>query len=124
MAKAFIEKRLVSEGVKLCEQRIEQEGTPITVDEIKALKVKTFSPALQGAYAIIGTVFFVFGIWFQFEKGNMAVSMGFVMIGFLNVAYGVHGNPKPASRLGDLNFADLTAEITRAFAEKQDHSRE
>lgn len=124
MAKTFLKKRLVNEGVKLCEQRIEQKGTPITIDDIKTLKVKTFSPALQAIYASIGTILFVFGIWFQLENGNMAVSMGLVMIGFLNIAYGVHGSPKPASRLGDLNFADLTAEITQAFAEKQDQSRE
>ncbi len=124
MAKTFLEKRLISEGVKLCEQRIEQKGTPIAVDDIKALKVKTFSPVLQAVYAAIGTILFVFGIWFQFENGNMAVSMGLVMIGFLNIAYGVHGSPKPASRLGDLNFADLTAEIIRVFTEKQDQSRE
>ena len=124
MAKTFIEKRLVSEGVKLCEQRIERNGTAITVDDIKSLVVKTFPPVLQAVYAIIGVVLFVFGIWFQLKNGNMAVSMGLVLIGFLNVAYGINGRPKPASSLGDLNFADLTAEIIRAFTEKQDRARE
>lgn len=124
MGKTFIEKRLVNEGVKLCEQRIDQKGTEITVNDIKALKVKTFSPVLQSIYSFLGVILFVFGIWFQLENGNMAVSMGLVMIGFLNVAYGVHGRPKPAASLGGLNFADLTAEITRDFAEKQDQARE
>ena len=124
MAKTIIEKRLVNEGVKLCEQRIEQKGTMVTADDIRAMKVRTFSPALQAVYAILGAILFVFGMWFQFSVGNMAVSMGLVLIGFLNIAYGVNGRPKPASQIPGLDFADLTAEITRAFAERQDASKD
>ena len=124
MASTFIEKRLVNEGVKFCEERIDQKGTVITVDDIKSLKVRTFSPVLQSVYVILGALLFVFGIWFQFENGTMAVSLGLVMIGFLNVAYGIHGRPKPASSLNALNYADLTAEITKAFIERDNQSRE
>lgn len=124
MAKAYIEKRLIDEGVKLCEQRIERKGTMVTADDIRSMKVKTFSPALQSVYATLGAILFVFGMWVQFAIGNMAVSMGLVLIGFLNVAYGIQGGPKPASQIPGLNFADLTAEITRAFAEKRDASKD
>ncbi len=124
MANTFIEKRLVDEGVKLCEKRIDQIGTEITVDDIKSLKIKTFSPVLQSVYVGLGTLLFVFGIWFQFENGNMAVSMGLVMIGFLNVAYGIQGRPKPAVSLSGLDYVELTAEIIRTFTEKQNQSRE
>jgi hypothetical protein len=124
MASTFIEKRLVNEGVRFCEERIDQKGTVITVDDIKSLKVRTFSPALQSVYVILGILLFVFGIWFQFENGNMAVSLGLVMIGFLNVAYGIQGRPKPASSLNGLNYAELTAKITQAFTERLSHNSE
>ncbi len=124
MANPFIEKRLIKEGTKLCIRRIEQEGTMITPSDIKALKVKTFSPILQSVYAILGTILFVFGMWVQFSIGNMPVSMGLLLIGFLNIAYGIQGAPKPASGIEGLDFTNLTAEITRSFTEQQDKSRE
>ena len=124
MAKAYIEKRVIKAGTALCIERIERKGTPISAEDIKGLKVKTFSPVMQAIYGLIGLALFVFGMWVQFQTGNMAVSMGLVLIGFLNVAYGVHGAPKAASRIDGLNLMDLTAEITRSFAESQDKARE
>ena len=48
--------------------------------------------------------------------GNMAVSMGLVLIGFLNAAYGIHGRPKQATDISGLDFVDLSAEIVREIA--------
>lgn len=124
MEKTFLEKRLVEEGLKLCKQRIDRKGTPITVEDVRRLKVKTFSPALQVVYAILGGMLFVFGMWVQLTIGNMAVSMGLVLIGFLNIAYGIQGRPKPASTITGLDLSDLTSEIRRAFLEQQDQAKE
>ncbi len=124
MAATYIEKRLVKAGVKLCEERIENKGTMVTADDIKSLKVRTFSPFMQAVYVALGTMLFVFGMWVQSAIGNMALSMGLVLIGFLNVAYGFHGRPRPASQIRGLEFAGLTAEITRDFAQRQDTAKD
>ncbi len=116
MGKSYIEKRVIQAGVELCEQQINQKGTRITPDDIKTLKVKTFSPVMQGVYIALGVLLFVFGMWFQYMVGNMAVSMGLVLIGFLNAAYGIHGRPRQASAIPNLNLVDLSAEIVRAVA--------
>ncbi len=123
MAKTYIEKRLVRAGSELCNERIERKGTAITAEDIRKLKVKTFPPLLQGVYMVLGTMLFVFGMWVQSKIGNMAVSMGLVLIGFLNVVYGWHGRPKAAENLEGLNFSDLTAKITRSFTSQQDAER-
>lgn len=117
MAKSYIEKRVIEAGVKLCQQRTSQEGTPIEPDHIRSLKVKTFPPLVQGVYIALGTLLFAFGMWFQYMVGNMAVSMGLVLIGFLNAAYGIHGRPRLASEIPGLDFVDLSAEIVRVFTE-------
>ncbi len=124
MAKSYIEKRVIKAGAQLCIERIERKGTPISADDIRGMKVRTFSPVLQAVYVMLGLALFVFGMWVQFESGNMALSMGLVLIGFLNVAYGVHGAPKPVSQIEGLDLMDLTAEITRSFTESQDRARE
>ena len=116
MARSYTEKRVIQAGVELCQQRISQKGTKIEPDEIKKLRIKTFSPALQGVYIGLGVLLFVFGMWFQYMVGNMAVSMGLVLIGFLNVAYGIHGRPRQAEEISGLDFVDLSAEIVREFA--------
>ena len=124
MAKTYIEKRVVEAGRELCERRIGQKGTPITADDIRSLSVKTFSPFLQWTYGILGSVIFVFGMWVQYTIGNMAVSMGLVLIGFMNVAFGIHGRPRPVSRIDGLDLMALTAEIVGSFVEKQDSKSE
>ena len=116
MARSYIEKRVIQAGVTLCQQRISQKGTKIEPDDIKKLKIKTFSPILQGVYVVLGALLFVFGMWFQYMVGNMAVSMGLVLIGFLNAAYGIHGRPKQASDISGLDFVDLSSEIVQAIA--------
>ena len=116
MARSYIEKRLIKAGVELCQQRISQKGTKIEPDDIKKLRIKTLPPALQGVYVVLGALLFVFGMWFQYMVGNMAISIGLVLIGFLNAAYGIHGRPKRASDISGLDFVDLSAEIVRMIA--------
>ena len=116
MARSYIEKRVIKAGVELSQQRISQKGTKIELDDIKKLRIKTFSPALQGVYVVLGALLFVFGMWVQYMIGNMAVSMGLVLIGFLNAAYGIHGRPKQATDISGLDIVDLSAEIVRKIA--------
>ena len=116
MARSYIEKSLIKAGVELCQQRISEKGTKIEADDIKKLRIKTFPPALQGVYVALGALLFVFGMWFQYMVGNMAVSMGLVLIGFLNAAYGIHGRPKQATDISGLDIVDLSAEIVRKIA--------
>ena len=116
MARSYIEKRVIKAGVELSQQRISQKGTKIEPDDIKKLRIKTFSPALQGVYVVLGALLFVFGMWVQYMIGNMAVSMGLVLIGFLNAAYGIHGRPKQATDISGLDIVDLSAEIVREIA--------
>ena len=123
MGSSYIERRVIAAGRQLCERRIEQKGTPITADDIRGLTVKTFSPVLQWTYGILGSVIFVFGMWVQLSIGNMAVSMGLVLIGFLNVAFGVHGRPRPVSRIVGLDLMALTNEILNSFVQTQDGER-
>ena len=113
---SYIEKSLIKAGVELCQQRISEKGTKIEPDDIKKLRIKTFPPALQGVYVVLGALLFVFGMWFQYMVGTMAVSMGLVLIGFLNAAYGIHGRPKQATDISGLDFVDLSAEIVREIA--------
>ena len=116
MPRSYIEKRVIKAGVELSQQRISQKGTKIEPDDIKKLRIKTFSPALQGVYVVLGALLFVFGMWVQYMIGNMAVSMGLVLIGFLNAAYGIHGRPKQATDISGLDIVDLSAEIVREIA--------
>ena len=116
MPRSYIEKRVIKAGVELSQQRISQKGTKIELDDIKKLRIKTFSPALQGVYVVLGALLFVFGMWVQYMIGNMAVSMGLVLIGFLNAAYGIHGRPKQATDISGLDILDLSAEIVRKIA--------
>jgi len=67
-------------------------------------------------YIVLGILLFVFGMWFQYMVGNMAVSMGLVLIGFLNAAYGIQGRPKQATDIAGLDFVDLSAQIVREIA--------
>ncbi len=116
MARSYIEKRVVKAGVELCQKRISRKGMKIEPDDIKKFRIKTFSPALQVVYIVLGILLFVFGMWFQYMVGNMAVSMGLVVIGFLNAAYGINGRPKQAADIDGLDFVDLSAEIVREIA--------
>ncbi len=120
MSRTFIEKRVIQAGKELRERRIGQKGTPITADDIRSLKVKTFSPTLQVVYCALGTLIFVLGMWVQFKSGNMAVSVGLVLVGFLNVVFGVNGSPKAVSSIKGLDLMALTAEIVSSFVEEQD----
>lgn len=117
MSKAYIENRVIQAGKELCERRIGQKGTMITADDIRSLKVKTFSPIMQSIYVGLGIIIFVLGMWVQMERGNMAVSMGLVLVGFLNIAFGFNGRPRAVSSLEGLDLMSLTAEIVSAFVE-------
>ena len=116
MARTYIEKRVIKAGAELCQKRISRKGMKIEPDDIKKFRIKTFSPALQVVYIVLGILLFVFGMWFQYMVGNMAVSMGLVVIGFLNAAYGINGRPKQAADIDGLDFVDLSAEIVREIA--------
>lgn len=119
MSKTFIEKRVIQAGRELCERRIDQKGTMITADDIHSLKIKTFPPIMQSVYITLGTVIFVLGLWVQLERGNMAISMGLVLVGFLNVAFGFNGRPRAVSTIEGLDLMALTAEIVSAFVEQR-----
>lgn len=120
MSRTFIEKRVIQAGKELRERRIGQKGTLITADDIRSLKVKTFSPTLQAVYCVLGTVIFVLGLWVQFKSGNMAISVGLVLVGFLNVAYGFNGNPRAVSSIERLDLGALAEEIASSFVDEQD----
>ena len=120
MSKTYIEKRVIQAGQELCVRRIGQKGTPITADDIRSLKVKTFSPILQVVYCVLGSLIFVLGLWVQFKSGNMAVSVGLVLVGFLNVAFGFNGRPRAISSIEGLDLMALTAEIVSSFVDEQD----
>ncbi len=119
-----MEKRVIKAGKELCNSRIGQKGTVITADDIRALKVKTFAPAVQITYISLGVILFVFGLWVQYTFGNMATSLGLVLIGFMNIAFGVQGRPKMVSQIDGLDLMDITAEIVNSFVAEQESSRE
>jgi len=119
MSKTFIEKRVIQAGKELCERRIGQKGTMITADDIRALKVKTFPPIMQSVYITLGVLIFVLGLWVQMTRGNKAISMGVVLVGFLNVAFGFNGRPRVISSIEGLDLMALTAEIVSAFVEQR-----
>lgn len=120
MSKTYIEKRVIQAGKELCNRRIGQKGTPITADDVRSLKVKTFSPIVQVAYGVLGVFIFVLGLWVQSRTGNMAVSMGLVLVGFLNIVFGFNGRPRAVSRIAGLDLMALTAEIVSAFVDERD----
>ena len=119
MSKTFIEKRVIQAGKELCERRIGQKGTMITADDIRSLKVKTFPPIMQAVYITLGVMIFVLGLWVQMTRGNMAISMGMVLVGFLNGAFGFNGRPRAVSTIEGLDLMALTAEIVSAFVEQR-----
>lgn len=124
MARNYIEKRIIAAGIELSRRRIEQKGTPITADDLLDLKVKTFSPVLQGFYFFVGMAFVVFGIWVHTETRNMAYSLLPVLVGVGNCAYAVYGNPRTVRELGsDVDIMDLSAEIVRRFVDEMDRKR-
>lgn len=119
MSKTFIEKRVIQAGKELCERRIGQKGAMITADDIRSLKVKTFPPIMQAVYITLGVMIFVLGLWVQMTRGNMAISMGMVLVGFLNGAFGFNGRPRAVSTIEGLDLMALTAEIVSAFVEQR-----
>ena len=119
MGKAYIENRVIQAGKELCERRIGQKGTMITADDIRSLKVRTFSPVMQLIYIVLGVMIFVLGLWVQMTRGMMAISIGLVLVGFLNVAFGVNGRPRAVSRIGGLDLMALTAEVVGAGVKEQ-----
>ncbi|MDQ8180063.1 hypothetical protein [Pelagicoccus sp. SDUM812005] len=121
MGRNFIEKRIIKEGIALCERRIEMKGTPITADDLKDIEVKTFSPVLQAFYCVVGVSFAVFGIWVQIETRSMIQSILPVLFGVGNVAFALHGRPRKVREMeGELNLMDLTAEIVQRFVDKME----
>lgn len=124
MARNYIERRIIAAGIELSRRRIEHKGAPITADDLLDLKIKTFSPFLQGFYFLVGLAFVVFGIWVHTETRNMAYSLLPVLVGVGNCAYAAHGRPTKVRDLGpDVDLMDLSAEIVRRFVEEMDAKR-
>lgn len=116
MGRNFIEKRVISAGVALCERRIESKGTTISADDLRNIEVKTFSPVLQAFYCVVGVSFAVFGIWVQIETRSMLQSILPVLFGVGNCAFAIHGRPRKVRDMeGELDLMDLTAEIVKRF---------
>lgn len=121
MGRNFVEKRVISAGIALCERRIEMEGTSISADDLRGIEVKTFSPVLQVFYIVVGLAFAVFGIWVQIETRSMIQSILPVLFGVGNCAFALHGRPRKVRDMEDeLDLMDLTAEITKRFVERMD----
>lgn len=121
MGRNFIEKRIISAGIELCERRIDMKGTMITADDLKDIEVRTFSPVLQVFYCVVGLAFAVFGIWVQIETQSMIQSILPVLFGVGNCAFALHGRPRKVRDMeGELDLMDLTAEIVKQFVAKMD----
>lgn len=123
MARNFIEKRIVSEGIALCQRRVELGGSPITAEDLKDLKVKTFSPWLQAFYVVVGLAFTVFGIWVHLETRSMVQSILPVLIGIGNIAFALYGRPTAVRDMEGIDLMDLSAEIVQRFVKKMDTQR-
>ncbi|MBK1876431.1 hypothetical protein [Pelagicoccus mobilis] len=125
MGRNFIEKRIISKGIELCERRIDSQGTPITADDLKNMEVRTFSPFIMIFYIIVGLAFAVFGIWVQIETRSMIQSILPVLFGVGNCAFAIHGRPRKVGDMSDeIDLMDLTAEIVKRFVAKQDAGRQ
>lgn len=121
MGRNFIEKRIISAGIALCERRIESKGTAVTADDLKDLEIKTFSIYLQVFYCVVGAAFAVFGIWVQIQTESMVQSILPVLFGVANCAYAIHGRPRKVRDMeGEIDLMDLTAEIVQQFVAKQE----
>ena len=107
MARTYLERRVIKAGIA------KSGGSLMSSEDIGNLRVKTFSPVLQATYTLLGIFLFVFGMWVQSRIGNMAVSMGLVLVGFLNAAFGIHGRPRLVSTIGGLDLDELAGEIAR-----------
>lgn len=124
MGRNFIEKRIISKGIDLCERRIGSKGTPITADDLKGIEVRTFSPFIMAFYIVVGLAFAVFGIWVQIETRSMIQSILPVLFGVGNCAFAIHGRPRKVRDMGsEIDLMDLTAEIVSRFVKKQDAKR-
>lgn len=124
MAKTYLEKRIVRAGTELCKRRIDQKGTPITAEDLKNLKVRTISPALQTVYTVIGLTFIVFGVWVHTELRNMAFSFVPVLAGFANIAFAAHGRPRKVEELSDqVDLMALSTDIVKRFVSEMDAKR-
>jgi len=54
----------------------------------------------------------------------MAISMGLVLVGFLNVVFAFNGRPRAVSSIEGLDLMALTAEIVSAFVEQRGEESE
>ena len=110
--------------MQLCERRMQVKGTTITADDIRALKVNTFPPALLWTYAVLGSLIFVSGVWVHLELRNMAPALMLVLVGFGNVAFAFYGRLRRVSDIEDkINLMEVTNEIVNAFVKKMDQRR-
>lgn len=108
----------------MCERRVELKGTLITADDLKDLKVRTFSPVLQWFYCFVGLSFIVFGIWVHIETRSMVQSFLPVLIGAGNCAFAAYGRPCKVRDMQGIDLMDLSAEIVQRFVKKMDAKRE
>lgn len=124
MGRNFIERRIISAGVALCERRVELQGAMITADDLKDLEVKTFSLFLQVFYCIVGMSFAVFGIWVQIQTRSIVQSILPVLFGVGNCAFALHGRPRKVRDMeSELDLTDLTAEVVARFVARREARR-
>jgi len=108
----------------LCEERLRVKGQPITADDLRNLLVKTDAPALMIIYFVLAAIFFVVGLWAQYETGNMGLSVMLLLVGTIHAGVGVYGKPRKVSTLEErIDLMDLTAEIVGDFVQKAERER-
>jgi len=124
MSKNYLERRVVKAGLELCEERLRVKGQPITADDLRNLLVKTDAPALMIIYFVLAAIFFVVGLWAQYETGNMGLSVMLLLVGTIHAGVGVYGKPRKVSTLEErIDLMDLTAEIVGDFVQKAERER-
>ena len=124
MAKTYIEKRILKAGIALCKSRVERGSGPITAEDLRAMKVRTFSPFLVGFYVVVGAFLTGFSIWVQNETTSLVMSMPILLIGIGNISFAVYGRPVKVGDLGeDIDLMSLTSDILQAFVKEMDAKR-
>ncbi len=121
MARTRMENRIVKAGIRLCKERVARSGAMITADDLRQMKVKTFSPWTQGFYIAVGVAFVVSGIWIQSVLKNMAIALTPALIGIGNICYAQWGRPAKVSELvPEETIRRLSGDIVQEFVAQMD----
>lgn len=119
-----MERRILKAGVALCRTRVERGSGPITAEDLRSMKVRTFSPVLIGFYVAIGLFLVGFSIWVQNQTTSLVIAMPILLIGIGNISFGIYGRPAKVGDLGDgINLMSLTSDIVQAFVKEMDARR-